>query len=89
MVLYSVACLILVLDEKGLIPVFGVPAVRRLVLLAQKWAWNRSTSSAVWSPFGPRSPTSFLLRRSDPWRILVHWSRRCGDLRYPATRKSW
>ena len=30
------ACLILVLDERGLVPVFGVPAVRRLVLLAQR-----------------------------------------------------
>ncbi len=30
------ACLILVLDERGLVPVFGVPAVRRLVLLARR-----------------------------------------------------
>jgi len=30
------ACIILVLDEKGLAPVFGIPSVRRLVLLARK-----------------------------------------------------
>ena len=53
------ACLILVLDERGLVPVFGVPAVRRLVLLARKSDWNRSASSAAWSLFGPRSPISF------------------------------
>ena len=32
----SPACIILVPDERGLVPVFGIPAVRRLVILARR-----------------------------------------------------
>ena len=54
------ACIILVLDARGLVPIFGIPAVRRLVLLTRRTGLERVSprQGGVGSGRGLRPPSS-------------------------------